>query len=343
MKRIGVLTGGGDSPGINAAIRAIVHKANYEGIETIGFKDGWSGLIENRKQKLNLKDVSDILIVGGTMLGTSRTNPFKTEEGVEKVKKNYKDNKLDALIAIGGDDTLTAAHKLGEHRVKAVGIPQTIDNDVAETEYAIGFSSALNRIMEAVDQLHTTASSHHRVMILEVMGRDSGWLGLLGGLAGGADVILVPEELFKVSDVKEAIIRQKKMGKYFSIIVISEGAKSVELDQQITEEAKTDEFGHIRLGGIGNYLANQLRGILDVDVRVTRLAYIQRGGQPTAFDRLLAMRFGVYAVELCMRGEFDKMTAIKGNKIVAVDLKKVITNSPTLVDNTLLDIREIFY
>jgi len=343
MKRIGVLTGGGDSPGINAAIRAIVRKANWEGIETIGFKDGWGGLIENKKQELSLKDVSGVLIVGGTFLGTSRTNPFKTKDGVRKVKKNYEKNKLDALIPIGGDDTLTAAHKLGEHGIKAVGIPQTIDNDVAETEYAIGFSSALNRIMEAVDQLHTTASSHHRVMILEVMGRDSGWLGLLGGLAGGADVILVPEELFKVSEVKEGIQKRQKMGKYFSIIVISEGAKSVELDQQIAKEAKTDEFGHVRLGGIGNYLANQLRGILNVDVRVTRLAYIQRGGQPTAFDRLLAMRFGVYAVELCMRGKFDKMTAIKGNRIVAVDLKKVITNSPALVDKTLLDIREIFY
>lgn len=343
MKRIGILTGGGDSPGINAAIRAIVKKANWEGIEVIGFKNGWSGLIENDYQELTLRDVSGTLQVGGTLLGTSRTNPFKSKEDIEKVKKNYKKNKLDALIAIGGDDTLGAAHRFGEHGLKAVGIPQTIDNDLAETEYSIGFNSALNRVMQSIDQLHTTASSHHRVMILEVMGRDSGWIGLLGGLSGGADAILVPEEPFYISEVKDRIKKRAEMGKYFSIIVISEGAKPAELDQQITKDAETDEFGHVRLGGIGHYLANQLREILHLPVRVTTLAYLQRGGQPTAFDRILATRFGVSAVELCIEGNFDRMVALKANKVVPVELEKVIKNSPKQIDKALLDVRKIFY
>lgn len=343
MKRIGILTGGGDSPGINAAIRAIVKKANWEGIETIGFKNGWSGLIENDYQELTLRVVSGTLQVGGTLLGTSRTNPFKSKEDREKVKKNYKKNRLDALIAIGGDDTLGAAHRLGEHGLNAVGIPQTIDNDLAETEYSIGFDSALNRVMQSIDQLHTTASSHHRVMILEVMGRDSGWIGLLGGLSGGADAILVPEEPFHISEVKDRIKKRAEMGKYFSIIVISEGATPVELDQQITKDAETDEFGHVRLGGIGHYLANQLREIPQIPVRVTTLAYLQRGGQPTAYDRILATRFGVKAVELCMDGNFDKMVALKANKIVPVELKNVISNSPKQIDKELLDMRKMFY
>jgi 6-phosphofructokinase 1 len=343
MKRIGILTGGGDSPGINAAIRAIVKKANWEGIETIGFKNGWSGLIENDYQELTLRDVSGTLQVGGTLLGTSRTNPFKSKEDIEKVKKNYKKNKLDALIAIGGDDTLGAAHRLGEHGLNAVGIPQTIDNDLAETEYSIGFDSALNRVMYAVDQLHTTAYSHHRVMVLEVMGRDAGWIGLFGGLSGGADVILVPEENFEISEVEERIKKRAEVGKYFSIVVISEGAKPVELDQQITKDAETDEFGHVRLGGIGHYLANQLREILHLPVRVTTLAYLQRGGQPTAFDRILATRFGVSAVELCIEGKFDRMVALKANKVVPVELEKVIKNSPKPIDKKLLEMRKMFY
>lgn len=342
MKKIGILTGGGDSPGINAAIRAIVRKANFEGIKTVGFMNGWWGLIEDEKQDVSPEDVSGVLPVGGTFLGSSRTNPFRSEEDIKKVQKVYKKNKLDALIAIGGDDTLSAAHRLNELGINAVGIPQTIDNDVGETDYSIGFASALNRVTQAVDQLHTTAYSHHRVMILEVMGRDSGWLGLLGGLAGGADIILVPEESFEVSKVKEKIEDRIEREKHFSIIVISEGAKPVELDQQIIKADETDEFGHARLGGIGHYLANQLREILKMDVRVTRLAYLQRGGQPTAFDRILAMRFGIKAVEFCMEGTFDRMTALKENKVVPVELEVALSNSPKPIDSSLLDVRKYF-
>ena len=343
MDNIGVVTGGGDSPGINASIRAIVRKADQEGINVIGFLNGWAGLLNREQTDLTLDDVSGILPIGGTMLGSSRTNPFNQEEGVKKVREAYSQNELDALIAIGGDDTLGVAHKLAEHDINAVGIPQTIDNDLAETEYSIGFDSALNRVMEALDQLHTTAYSHHRVMVLEVMGRDSGWIGLLGGLSGGADVILVPEEPFTVSDVKKRIKRREDMGKYFSIVTISEGAQPKELDQQVTKEAETDEFGHVRLGGIGHYLADQLRATLEMPIRVTTLAYLQRGGRPTAFDRLLATRCGVRAVEFCLDGNFDKMTAMKKNDITPVQLEKVVTQSPKPIEKSLLEMKELFY
>lgn len=343
MDKIGLITGGGDSPGINAAIRAVVRKAKDEDVEVIGFKNGWAGLLEDDKKVLTRGDVSGILPVGGTFLGSSRTNPFSVQDGTENVVKNYEKNDLDAVIAIGGDDTLGVAHKLRDHDVNAVGIPQTIDNDLAETEYSIGFSSALTQVMEAVDQLHTTAYSHHRVMVLEVMGRDSGWIALFGGLAGGADSILVPEEPFNVKDVKERIRERESAGKHFSIVVISEGASPEGLDQQITRESGTDSFGHVKLGGIGHYLKDQLDAILDMPIRVTTLAYLQRGGEPTAFDRLLATRCGISAVELCLKGEFDRMTAFDGSNVEPVSLEKVIANSPKPIDDHLLRMKDLFY
>ncbi len=343
MNKIGTITGGGDSPGINAAIRAIVRKAKSEGVDVVGFKDGWAGLLEDDKQVLNRGDVSGVLPIGGTFLGSSRTNPFSIEGGPKKAVENYEANDLDALIAIGGDDTLGVAHQLRDYDVDAVGIPQTIDNDLAETEYSIGFSSALTQVMKAVDQLHTTAHSHHRVMVLEVMGRDSGWIALFGGLAGGADSILVPEEPFEVQEVKRRIRERESMGKHFSIVVISEGASPKELDQQITRESGTDSFGHVKLGGIGHYLKEQLDAILDMPIRVTTLAYLQRGGEPTAFDRLLATRCGISAVEFCLDGEFDRMTAFNGSEIESVSLEKVIANSPKPIDDHLLEMKDLFY
>lgn len=291
----------------------------------------------------NRRDVSGVLPVGGTFLGSSRTNPFSLETGPEKAVERYESNGLDGLIVIGGDDTLGVAHKLRDYDINAVGIPQTIDNDLAETEYSIGFNSALSQVMKAVDQLHTTAFSHHRVMILEVMGRDSGWIALFGGLAGGADSILVPEEPFRVKDVKGRIKDRESAGKHFSIVVISEGARPKGLDQQITRESGTDSFGHVKLGGIGHYLKDQLDAILDMPIRVTTLAYLQRGGEPTAFDRLLATRYGVNAVELCLDGQFDQMVASKGNKIEPVSLEKVIANSPKPIDSHLLEMKDLFY
>lgn len=343
MEKIGLVTGGGDSPGINGAIRAIVRKADQQDIAVTGFNNGWAGLIQDNFTELHRDDVSGILPVGGTMLGSSRTNPFSQDGGADKVKKNYEKHNLDALIAIGGDDTLGVAHRLSELDIPAIGIPQTIDNDLSETEYSIGFDSALNRVMEALDQLHTTAFSHHRIMILEVMGRDSGWIGLLGGVSGGADVILVPEERFEVSTVKQRIQNRKEAGRDFSIVAVSEGAKPAELDQQITKESETDEFGHARLGGIGHYLADQLRTILNMPIRVTTLAYLQRGGRPTAFDRLLATRCGVKAVELCQNDVSDKMTAFSDSSIKPVNLEKVIANSPKPLDESLLEMKDLFY
>lgn len=343
LDQLGVITGGGDSPGINAAIRAVVRKAKDEGVDVVGFKNGWAGLLEDNKTILSRKDVSGILPIGGTFLGSSRTNPFSIEGGPEKAVENYNDNGLDALVIIGGDDTLGVAHKLRDYGVDAVGIPQTIDNDLAETEYSVGFNSALSQVMKAVDQLHTTAFSHHRVMILEVMGRNSGWIALFGGLAGGADSILVPEKPFRVQDVKRRIRDRESAGKHFSIVVISEGAAPKELDQQITRESGTDSFGHVKLGGIGHYLKDQLDAILDMPIRVTTLAYLQRGGEPTAFDRLLATRYGVNAVELCLDEQFDQMTASRGNEIESVSLEKVIANSPKPIDSHLLEMKDLFY
>lgn len=342
MGRIGVLTSGGDSPGINAAIRAIVRRAYEEGIEVLGFHQGWLGLIENKKQKLKLNDVSGILPVGGAILGSSRTNPFKVEGGPERIVKNYRDNRLGTVIAIGGDDTLGVAHKLKDYRLNMIGIPQTIDNDIAETEYSIGFDSAMTAVTEALDRLHTTASTHHRVLILEVMGRNTGWIGLLGGLAGGADVILVPEKEFKVADIQAKVEKRREMGKPFSIIIVSEGAKPTELNQQITTGAETDAFGHVKLGGIGYYIADRLERIMNLPVRVTVLAYLQRGGSPSAFDRLLATRFGVKAVELAIAGNFDVMTALKANKVVPVELEKALAG-PKPIEEDLLRLAELFY
>ncbi|MCF7889808.1 ATP-dependent 6-phosphofructokinase [Candidatus Bipolaricaulota bacterium] len=343
MDKVGLITGGGDSPGINGAIRAVVRKARDEDMDVVGFKNGWAGLLKDDKEVLTRGDVSGILPIGGTLLGSSRTNPFSVQDGPEKTYENYKKNDLDAVIAIGGDDTLGVAHKLRDFGVNAVGIPQTIDNDLAETEYSIGFSSALTQVMKAVDQLHTTAYSHHRIMILEVMGRDSGWIALFGGLAGGADSILVPEEPFNIKDVKGRIKEREAAGKNFSIVVISEGASPKGLDQQITRETGTDSFGHVKLGGIGHYLKDQLDAILEMPIRVTTLAYLQRGGEPTAFDRLLATRCGISAVEFCLEGEFDLMTSFDGSEVEPVSLEKVIANSPKPIDDDLLRMKDLFY
>lgn len=346
IKRIGVLTGGGDSPGINAAIRAIVRRAHAAGIEVIGFRDGWRGPIEDDAQPLTLSDVSGILHVGGTILGTSRTNPFEKDKAtgewkptpkVDRILGTFNRRRLDALIPIGGDDTLGVAHRLAKHGVKAVGIPQTIDNDVEGTDYAIGFHSALAVVTDALDKLHTTAHAHHRVLIVEVMGRDAGWIAILGGLAGGADVILAPEEPFSVDEVAEAISRRLEGGKRFSIVVVAEGARAKELDGQQVVQGKVDAFGHVQLGGIGYWLANRLeeRG-LPLTPRVTVLAYLQRGGVATPFDRLLATRFGAAAVEFALAGKFDVMTGLQGHDVIAVPLAQVLAGCPKPVSPEFL-------
>ena len=341
MRRAGVLTGGGDSPGINAALRSIVRFGAKHDVVVAGFLEGWRGPMENLVQPLTIADVSGILHIGGTILGSSRTNPFKIAGGPERVVENLEVNAIDFLIAIGGDDTMGVAHRLTEFGVKAIGIPQTIDNDIAGTDYTLGFYSALEAITEALDRLHTTAASHHRVLILEVMGRDAGWLSLLGGVAGGADVIVLPEQPFKIDEIFRVIKRREILKKRFSIVIVAEGATPEGLDGQVVDEAEIDAFGHARLGGVGQYIANQLSDRMKAPVRVTNLAYLQRGGSPCPFDRILATRFGAAAIEFALADQFDVMTAVQGTRIKAVPLGDAL-GDPRPVDDWLLYLVDLF-
>ncbi len=340
--KVGILTGGGDAPGINAVIRAVVRKGiqNY-GDEIIGIRDGWRGLLENDFLPLDLKSVSGILPRGGSILGTSRTNPFKHENGPEKILKNAKKAGVEAVVVIGGDDTLKVAYKMGELGLKCVGVPKTIDNDISGTDYTFGFMTAVGIATEALDRLHTTAESHHRVIILEVMGRYSGWIALEAGLAGGADVILIPEKPFDINEICEYIKRRQERGRNFSLIVVAEGAKP-KGGAEIVYSESVDEFGHIRLGGVGYYLGKEIEKCMDIETRVVVLGHIQRGGSPTAFDRILATRFGIAVIDLVHKGKFGHMVAIKGNKIVSVPLKDVVGKRET-VDLDLYDIASVFF
>lgn len=340
--KVGILSGGGDAPGINAVIRAVVRKGiqNY-GYEIIGMKDGWAGLLEAEYVPLDLKAASGILPRGGSILGTSRTNPFKTETGPEKMIRNAKEAAIEAVIAIGGDDTLGVADKMGKYGLKCVGVPKTIDNDMAGTDYTFGFNTAVAIATEALDRLHTTAETHHRVIILEVMGRYTGWIALEAGIAGGADVILIPEKPFDIDDICALIKRRQERGRNFSIVVVAEGAKP-KGGVEIVYSESLDEFGHIRLGGIGYYLGKEIEKCLNVETRVVVLGHLQRGGSPTAFDRVLATRFGIAAIDLVHEGKFGHMVAVKGNRIVSVPFKEVVGKRKT-VDLELYDIASVFF
>ena len=332
--RIGLLTGGGDSPGCNSAIRAVVRRGVYGGHAIVGFCDGWLGVMEGRTRELSRDDVSRILFVGGTMLGTSRTNPFKIEGGPERCLKTLVANRIDALITIGGDDTNGVAHRLAEHGVKAVGIPQTIDNDLPGTDYTLGFDSAVNIVMEAIDRLHTTAESHHRVLVCEIMGRDAGWLALYGGLAGGADAIILPENKFDLDQVVDIIRHRHAAGKRHSIVAIAEGAEPQE-GQKITLTHETDAFGHARLGGVGEMVAREIQERSGFETRVVILGHLQRGGAASAFDRILATRFGVKAVELCEAGEFGRMVAIRGMEVTSIPLADALGATRTVPEDII--------
>ncbi len=336
------MSGGGDAPGINAVIRAVVRKGiqNY-GYEVVGIKDGWHGLIENDFVPLDLKSVSGILPRGGSILGTSRTNPFKLEKDAETVVKNAKKAGIGAVVAIGGDDTLSVAYKMGELGLKCVGVPKTIDNDLAGTDYTFGFMTAVTIATEALDRLHTTAETHHRVMILEVMGRYTGWIALEAGLAGGADIILIPEKPFDIKQICRYIGDRQKRGRNFSIIVVAEGAKP-KGGAEIIYSENVDEFGHIRLGGIGYYIGKEIEKRMKIETRVVVLGHLQRGGSPTAFDRILSTRFGIGAIDLVSKKKFGQMVAIKGNDIVSVPLKDVIGKRKT-VDLEIYKIAQVFF
>jgi 6-phosphofructokinase 1 len=340
--KVGVLSGGGDAPGINAVIRAVVRKGiqNY-GYEILGIKDGWAGLLEAQYLPLDLSAASGLLPRGGSILGTSRTNPFKSEVGPGKMMKNAKEAAIEAVIAIGGDDTLSVADKMSKYGLKCVGIPKTIDNDLAGTDYTFGFNTAVSIATEALDRLHTTAETHHRVIILEVMGRYTGWIALEAGIAGGADIVLIPEKPFDIGEVCALIKRRQERGRNFSIVVVAEGAKP-KGGVEIVYSESLDEFGHIRLGGIGYYLGKEIEKCLNVETRVVVLGHLQRGGSPTAFDRVLATRFGIAAIDMVHEGKFDRMPAIKGNRIVSVSLKEVVGKRKT-VDLELYDIASVFF
>ena len=342
MGRVGILTGGGDCPGLNAVIRAVVRKAVQNKVEVIGIKDGWKGLVENNTIELGLEAISGILPKGGTILGTSRTNPYKMGDDAAKAIDNYKKLKLDALIAIGGEDTLGVANKLNKENkgLNIVGVPKTIDNDLNATDFTFGFDTAVSVATEAIDRLHTTAESHHRIMVVEVMGRHAGWIALYSGIAGGADIILIPELKMDLDEICDILKKRHARGKRFSIVVVAEGATFKE-GQVVTQEKELDSFGHVRLGGIGEILAAEVEKRTDFETRIAVLGHIQRGGSPSAFDRVLATRFGVKAMELVLNKRFGYMASLKGGDIVEVPIQDAVGTLKT-VDMRLYELSKTF-
>jgi len=323
--KIGVLTGGGDAPGLNAALKAVVTKANEFGYEVIGIRRGWAGLLDLDTLPLNTDTVEEIHSRGGVLLYTSRTNPFKIEEGPAQAIKNMEKLKIDALIVMGGEDTLGVAQRLYEMGVSVVGIPKTIDNDLLGTDYSIGFDTAVAIATDAIDRLRTTAEAHHRIVIVEVMGRNTGWIALHAGLAGGANLTIIPEVPFSLNQVYELVKARHASGKVYSIIVVAEGARLLQdKGQLIVESQETDEFGHPRLGGISQVLEKLIQENTGFEARSMILGHLQRGGTPTAFDRILAMRLGTKAVEMIKEREFGLMASFQACAIVPISLKEVV-------------------
>jgi ATP-dependent phosphofructokinase / diphosphate-dependent phosphofructokinase len=342
MGRIGILTGGGDCPGLNAVIRAVVRKGvNHYGHAIVGFRDGWRGVLENRHIHLTPDNTSGILPRGGTILGSSRTNPFTEEGGLERVKDSLGTERIDCLIVVGGEDTLGVADKLTGEDVHVVGIPKTIDNDLSGTDFTFGFNTAAQICTDAIDRLHTTAESHHRVMLLEVMGRHAGWIAAYSGMAGGAHAILVPERPFDIETVCEHLRHRHQQGRNFSIVVVAEGARPQEGLETLQTEA-LDAYGHVRLGGIGVALAGEIEHRTGFETRATILGHIQRGGTPSAFDRVLATRFGIAAIDAAQEEDYGKMVALQGTSIVRVPLSEAVGTLKTL-DPEMYESAEVFF
>jgi phosphofructokinase-like protein len=340
--RIGVLTGGGDCPGLNAVIRAVVRKGEgVYGHTFVGYRHGWRGVMQGQSIPLSLATTFGLLTRGGTILGTSRTNPFKSEDGPAQVKATLERDGVDALIAIGGDDTLGVGLRLGEQGVNVVGVPKTIDNDLSATDYTFGFWTAVQVATDAIDRLQTTAESHDRVMVVEVMGRHAGWIATYCGLAGGADIILVPEEPFDIENVCERLRRRHGKGAAFSIVVVAEGAVPVEGTMTL-QSGEVDEFGHPRLGGIGTRLQQEIATRTGFEARVTVLGHLLRGGTPTAFDRILATQFGIAAIDAVNDRDFAKMVALHGTDIVRVPIGDGVGESKT-VDGGLFEAAVVFF
>ena len=345
--RVGVLTGGGDCPGLNAVIRALVRRGTQEyGYEFAGFRDGWRGPLEGDTIPLDVQAVRGILPRGGTILGTSRTNPLAGSasvggrSGPERIKDNLAGLGVDALVTIGGEDTLGVATALHDQGIAVVGVPKTIDNDLSATDYTFGFDTAVNIAMEAIDRLHTTAESHHRVLIVEVMGRHAGWIALHAGLAGGANVILIPEKPFSMDKVCE-YVQHRFQTRYAPIVVVAEGARPAENDLALSDE-RLDSFGHVRLGGIGQQLAIEIEKRTGKEARCTVLGHIQRGGTPTAFDRVLATRFGINAIDAVRDGAFGTMVALRGTQIVRVPLAEATSEVKLVPPERYAEVEFIF-
>jgi ATP-dependent phosphofructokinase / diphosphate-dependent phosphofructokinase len=330
--KVGVLTGGGDCPGLNAVIRAVSRRLFARGHDVVGIREGWRGLVDGRFEPLGPREVSGLLPRGGTILGTSRTNPYRVEGGVNAVLEHFRTESLEALVAIGGEDTLGVGARLyAEHEFPVVGVPKTIDNDLSATDYTFGFDTAVFICTEAIDRLHTTAESHNRVMVVEVMGRHTGWIAVMSGIAGGADMILIPEQPVSIEDACKEIRRRHDRGKDFSIVVVSEGYEL----KGVADEGEVDEFGHVRLSerGVGAQLASQIEQQTGFETRVTVLGHVQRGGSPTPRDRVLATRYGLKAADLVHDGSFGRMAALHGDRIVDVSLEEATAELKRVPDD----------
>jgi phosphofructokinase-like protein len=342
VSRFGLLTGGGDCPGLNAVIRAVVRKGiGVYGHELVGFRYGWAGVLAGDAVDLTFENTRGILHRGGTILGTSRTNPYKEDGGAERIRGVLAERGIDALIPIGGEDTLGVARRLSDDGVNVVGVPKTIDNDLAGTDFTFGFQTAVQIATDAIDRLHTTAESHNRVIVVEVMGRHAGWIATYSGMAGGADAILVPERPFDIDEVCEHIRRRHAAGRSFSIVVVAEGATPQDGQIQSTHQ-QTDAFGHVRLGGIAVALEGEIERRTGYETRMTILGHVQRGGTPNAYDRVLGTRFGVAAIDAATEGRFGLMTALRGTAIELVSLDEAL-REPKLLDPKLFATAEVFF
>jgi len=340
--RIGLLTGGGDCPGLNAVIRAVVRKGiDQYGNAFVGFRDGWRGPLENDFTELTIESTRGILPRGGTILGSSRTNPLKRDDGLDRIQESLTALNLDGLIAIGGEDTLGAAAKMNDRGLRVVGVPKTIDNDLGGTDITFGFDTAVQVATDAIDRLHTTAESHHRNLVVEVMGRHAGWIALYSGLAGGADVILIPERPFDIDEVCRLIKRRHSRGRYFAIVVVAEGATPREGTMEVLG-GDVDEFGHPRLGGIGQRLEREIETRTGIETRTTVLGHIQRGGTPTAFDRVLATRLGIGAIDAVNAGRWGTMPALKSMQIELVPLQEAVAKLRTVPEEEYEAARAFF-
>ena len=341
--KIGALTGGGDCPGLNAVIRAVVRTNANRGGTTLGFLEGWRGLIEHNCIELTAEGTDDIISRGGTILGSSRTNPFKDGTAVDNVIETIRATELDALIAIGGDDTLGVAHRLNaEHGINTIGVPKTIDNDLSSTDVTFGFDTSINVVMEAVDRLRTTAESHRRVMVIETMGRHAGWITCFSGVSTAADYFLIPEEKPDLDHMCELLKQRREAGKMYGIVIVSEGVELPQVDGFVTQDTEVDEFGHVKLGGVGEIIAELIEQRTGIETRVVTLGHLQRGGAPSAYDRVLGTRLGVHAARLAHEGRFGQMVSLRGTQITSVELSDAVGQLRTLEPEFMAEAREFF-